>query len=161
MFFQLIILLRDPSVKYNNNLHFNGMVSYYFLGNNEIIDSIIKDNFRLIEKKNPSNSRLKVNLAIGYSARMEAVNAVKNLVKSNEKIDDINYNTIKKYFYSSFPDPDLIIRTGGMNRLSDFLLLQSAYSELYFTDVLWPDFKNEELDKAINKFYTTKRKYGT
>jgi undecaprenyl diphosphate synthase len=105
------------------------------------------------------NTGLILNLAFNYGSRQEIVTAVKNML--NDNVKDINEDVISKYLYTkNLPDPDLIIRTSGELRLSNFLLWQVAYSELHFTDVLWPDFKKEDLLKAIADYQSRDRRYG-
>lgn len=104
-------------------------------------------------------------LCINYGGRDEIKNAVKKIaekVKTGEiNPEDITENTISKYLYTAkMPDPDLIIRPSGEIRTSNFLLWQSAYSEYYFTDVLWPDFKTSDMDNAINSFNLRNRRFG-
>ena len=104
-------------------------------------------------------------LCINYGGRDEIKNAVKKIaekVKTSEiNPEDITENTISKYLYTAkMPDPDLIIRPSGEIRTSNFLLWQSAYSEYYFTDVLWPDFKTSDMDDAINAFNLRNRRFG-
>lgn len=123
-------------------------------------DSIIK-----IEEKTKNNTGLTLNLCINYGGREEIVNATKVIaskVSSGElKLTDINEGMFSTYLRTgNTPDPDLFIRAGGEKRLSGFLLWQSSYSELYFSDVLWPDFNELELDKAINEFNNRKRNFG-
>lgn len=123
-------------------------------------DSIIK-----IEEKTKNNTGLTLNLCINYGGREEIVNATKVIaskVSSGElKLTDINEGMFSTYLRTgNTPDPDLFIRAGGEKRLSGFLLWQSSYSELYFSDVLWPDFNEIELDKAINEFNNRKRNFG-
>ena len=117
-------------------------------------------------EKTKNNSGLKLQVAINYGSRAEITRAVKEIakkVKSNElKIEGINEKTINEnLFTSDIPDPDLLIRTGGEQRISNYLLWQSAYAELYYTQALWPDFTPEELDKAISEFNKRQRRYGT
>ena len=98
------------------------------------------------------------NICFNYGSRNEIVNAVNKLVERGEKV---NEETFSKYLYTSdLPDVDLIIRTSGEQRLSNFLLWQSAYAELYFTDVLWPDYTEQELQKALDWFDGRKRRFG-
>jgi undecaprenyl diphosphate synthase len=105
------------------------------------------------------NSGLILTLALSYSGRAEIVDAVQKII--NSKIKKINVKTFKNYLYlPNLPDPDLIIRTSGEMRISNFLLYQLAYSELYITSVLWPDFSKEELGKAIYEFQQRKRRFG-
>ena len=97
-------------------------------------------------------------IALNYGGRQEVVTAVNKLIKEGK---EVTVSSISENLYTaSFGEPDLIIRTGGEYRLSNFLLYQGAYSELYFTDVLWPDFDEAELDKAIESFGERKRRFG-
>ena len=99
-----------------------------------------------------------LNIGLNYGGRQEVVFAVKKLI---DKGEEITVDNISKELYSApFKDPDLIIRTGGEYRLSNFMLYQGAYSELYFTDVLWPDFNEAEFDKAIAEFGKRNRRFG-
>lgn len=99
-----------------------------------------------------------LNLAINYGGRQEIVHAVNELIKRGEAVTE---KSISDNLYTApFGDPDLIIRTGGEKRLSNFLLYQGAYAELYFTDVLWPDFNENDLDAALASFGERKRRYG-
>lgn len=99
-----------------------------------------------------------LNILIDYGGRGELVHAMNALVESGETVTEEN---IGKHLYTAgMPDPDLIIRTGGEVRLSNFLLYQAAYAELYFTNVLWPDFDEAELDKALENFASRERRYG-
>ncbi|MCQ2122710.1 MAG: isoprenyl transferase [Fibrobacter sp.] len=112
-----------------------------------------------------NNTGMQLNLAISYGARQEIVAAVKSIaaqVAAGEvKIDDIDENLFANNLYlKGAPDPDLIIRTGGEFRLSNYLLWQAAYSEFYVTDTLWPDFTKEEFLKAVEFFKTRERRFG-
>ncbi len=109
-------------------------------------------------EKSKNNTGSVLNVAINYGARQEIVHAVKTLVEKGEEITEESIS--KNLYTASFGEPDLIIRTGGELRLSNFMLYQGAYSELYFTDVLWPDFNEEEFDKAVLSFSARKRRYG-
>ncbi len=98
------------------------------------------------------------NICFNYGSRNEIVNAVNSLIEKGEKVDE---QTFSSYLYTGdLPDVDLVIRTSGEQRLSNFLLWQSAYAELYFTDTLWPDFNQEELQKALDWFEGRKRRFG-
>jgi undecaprenyl diphosphate synthase len=104
-------------------------------------------------------------VALSYSSKWEITNAVRSIarrVAENElSIEDIDDNLISDCMVTNFmPDPDLLIRTGKEQRLSNFLLWQCAYSEFYFTDVLWPDFDNNELCKAVYEYQQRQRRYG-
>ena len=110
------------------------------------------------EKKTSKNKKLQINLALNYGSKFELVNAFKNLKKTKE---DINEKNINKYLQTKdIPDPDMLIRTGNTNRLSNFLLWQIAYSEIFFEKKLWPDFNGKDYNKIINKFKKIKRNFG-
>ncbi len=105
------------------------------------------------------NTGMTLALALSYSGRQEIIDATNKIISSNEK--DINEDTFKNYLYSpKTPYPDLIIRTGGENRLSNFLLWQSAYSEISISEKNWPDFAEDDLISALNDFGSRTRKYG-
>ena len=110
------------------------------------------------EKKTSKNSKLQINLALNYGSKSELVNAFKNLNKKKEKI---NENNISKYLQTKdIPDPDLLIRTGNTKRLSNFLLWQLAYSEIFFVKKLWPAFNEKDYKKLIQKYKKIKRNFG-
>jgi undecaprenyl diphosphate synthase len=105
-----------------------------------------------------NNTGMVLHIAFNYGGRREIVDAINSLKKTNIQISENKFNM---YLYEpNMPDPDIIIRTGGDYRLSNFLLWQSAYSELFFTKTLWPDFKYSDLSKIINKFWLRKRNFG-
>lgn len=107
------------------------------------------------------HERLKVNLALNYGGRDEILNAVRKIIKEKVPLRSLNEKNFSRFLYTNGePDPDLIIRTGGEIRLSNFLLWQMSYSELFFTNTLWPDFDEEELDKAITEYQKRKRNFG-
>ena len=107
------------------------------------------------------HERLKVNLALNYGGRDEILNAVRKIIQEKIPLKKLNEKTFSHFLYTSGgPDPDLIIRTAGEVRISNFLLWQMSYSELYFTDTLWPDFDEKELDKAIVEYQKRQRNFG-
>ena len=110
------------------------------------------------EKKTSKNSKIQINLALNYGSKFELVNAIKKIVKNNININEKN---IEKFLYTkNIPNPDILIRTGNTKRLSNFLLWQIAYSEIFFERKLWPDFNEKDYSKIINKFKKVKRNYG-
>ena len=112
-------------------------------------------------KKTQHCSSMTLNLALNYSGREELVRACKKLISSGLREDQITPEAISENLYTAGqPDPDLIIRTSGEQRLSNYLLFQAAYSELYFTDVYWPDFTPDELEKALADFTKRQRRFG-
>ncbi|MEI6814994.1 MAG: isoprenyl transferase [Bacteroidota bacterium] len=116
-------------------------------------------------EKTKNNKRMTLVLALSYSSRMELVEAMKSIAKDvaagKINADEIDENTIIQNIYTKdIPDPELLIRTSGEHRISNFLLWQSAYTELYFTDTLWPDFGKEKLYEAIIDFQSRERRFG-
>jgi len=109
-----------------------------------------------------NNTKAVLNLALNYGGRSELVDAVKQIIADNIPADKIDEEMIEKHLYNGgqLPDPDLIIRTGGAKRTSNFLTWQSVYSELYFTETLWPDFSKKDLDAALRDFARRKRNFG-
>ena len=110
------------------------------------------------EKKTSNNKRLQLNLALNYGSKYELINAIKKLKKKKEKITENNFT---KYFQTKdIPDPDLLIRTGNTKRLSNFLLWQLAYAEIFFEKKLWPDFNEKDYRKIILEYKQIKRNFG-
>jgi len=112
----------------------------------------------LAEKKTFKNKKIQINLALNYGSKSELTNAFKNLLRNKEKINEKNIS--KNLYTKNIPDPDLLIRTGNTNRLSNFLLWQLAYSEIFFEKKLWPEFNKKDYDKIIRKFKRIKRNFG-
>ena len=112
----------------------------------------------LAEKKTFKNKTLQINLALNYGSKFELVDAIKKLKKSKDKISEKNID--KHLQTKGIPDPDLLIRTGNTNRLSNFLLWQLAYSEIFFEKKLWPDFNEKDYNKLIKKYKGIKRNFG-
>ena len=110
------------------------------------------------EKKTESNKKLQINLALNYGSKNELINAFKLINKKKEKINE--KNVTKHLQTKNIPDPDILIRTGNTKRLSNFLLWQVAYSEIFFEKKLWPDFNEKDYDKIIKKFKNIKRNFG-
>ena len=114
---------------------------------------------KISEKKTSKNKRLQINLALNYGSKSEIINAFKQLEQNKEIINEKNLN---KYLQTkNIPDPDLLIRTGNTKRLSNFLLWQLAYSEIFFEKKLWPDFNEKDYNKIIKKYSTIKRNFGS
>jgi len=110
------------------------------------------------EKKTSKNRKLQINLALNYGSKFELINAFKSLKKNKEKINEKN---LAKYLQTkNIPDPDLLIRTGNTQRLSNFLLWQAAYAEIFFEKKLWPEFNEKDYNKIIKKFKNIKRNFG-
>ena len=111
--------------------------------------------------KTKDNTRMDLVLALSYSGRGEILNAVQNIIKDRKEPEEINEATFQQYLTTkNVPDPELLIRTSGEYRISNFLLWQIAYSELYFTDTLWPDFRRADLYGAILNYQIRERRFG-
>ena len=112
----------------------------------------------LAEKKTSKNSKIQINLALNYGAKFELISAIKKLQKNKNKINEKN---IEKFLYTkNIPDPDLMIRTGNTNRLSNFLLWHLAYAEIFFEKKMWPDFNDKDYLKIINDYKNLKRNFS-
>ncbi len=136
-----------------------------FIGENEMLASDIVAAMRKLETDTAQNDGLTLCIALSYGSRQEIVNAVKKtatLVKKGDiSVDDIDIKMFSDMLYTkSIPDPDLLIRTSGEQRISNYLLWQLAYTELYFTKTLWPDFNKDELVAIIKDYKTRERRYG-
>ena len=135
------------------------------IGNLEKLPKSAQDQLLGVIEKTKHNSRMTLTLALSYGSREEIVNAVRNIsnkVKNNIiSIDSIDDSIINEHLYTqNLPEVDLLIRTSGEHRISNFLLWQIAYAELYFTDVLWPDFKEQDLYEAIISYQKRERRFG-
>ena len=110
------------------------------------------------EKKTSKNTKLQINLALNYGSKLELIDAFKKITRGNNKINEKN---IEKYLQTkNIPDPDILIRTGNTKRLSNFLLWQIAYSEIFFEKKLWPEFNEKDYNKIINNYKKIKRNFG-
>ncbi len=128
-----------------------------FLGNRNFSSKLSKL-LNIAEKKTSNNNILQINLALNYGSKDELLNAFKNLQKKKMKVNQ--KNLIKYLQTKDIPDPDLLIRTGNTKRLSNFLLWQLAYSEIFFEKKLWPEFKEKDYNKILKKFKLIKRNFG-
>jgi|TARA_B110000971_G_scaffold218077_1_gene256163 undecaprenyl diphosphate synthase len=126
-------------------------------GKTQNLPSKIIKTLKTITRKTSDNKRLVVNLAINYGSKNEIIDAVKKINYNNQKITE---EKITKNLYSNLVFPDILIRTGGQKRLSNFMLWQIAYTEIFFLDKMWPDFLKSDLKKIINKYYKIKRNFG-
>ncbi len=136
-----------------------------FIGERYMLDADIRQMMADLEQETSAYDKMTLCIALSYGSRQEIISAVKKtaeLIKSgNISLEDIDINLFSDMLYTKdIPDPDLLIRTSGEKRISNYLLWQSAYSELAFTDVLWPDFTPEHLQKIIDDFKTRERRYG-
>ena len=132
-----------------------------FLGDLSAIPDQTRKAVELALDKTTNNKSLFINIALNYGGRDEIVHAVKNIINDGLKAENIDEEMISNYLYTKdIPDPDLLIRPGGELRISNFLIYQIAYSELYFSDTLWPDFKEDEFDKALEEYSRRNRRFG-
>jgi len=145
-------------------MHENGVV-INFIGNTKQLSPKLQEILKDAVELTKNNSGVRLQIAFNYGARDEITRAVRDIaqkIKNNElNPEDIDENTISNSLYtSSIPDPDLLIRTGGEMRVSNYLLWQIAYSEIYVTKTLWPEFGKEALSTAIEEFHSRQRRYG-
>ena len=136
-------------------------VKICFLGDLTKLNKKLVEIIQNAQEKTKNNTGVNLNIAFNYGSRDEITNAVKAIVKEGIPFEDITEETVSKHLYTkNIPDPDLLIRTGGEKRISNYLLWQAAYSEIYVTDAFWPDFDREQLDKAIIDFDKRNRRFG-
>jgi len=142
------------------DLHANG-VQLRHIGRLERLSEGLQKKVRRAVELTSGNDRLVLNIAWNYGGRDEIVHAIQEIIRAGLKPEEIDENVIQQYLYTrDCTDPDLVIRTSGEYRVSNFLIWQSAYSEWYFTPVLWPDFDREELLKAIQTYASRERRFG-
>lgn len=136
-------------------------VKIKFLGDLTKLNAKLVEIIENAENKTKNNTGVNLNIAFNYGSRDEITNAVKAIVKEGISAEEITEDTISSHLYTkNIPDPDLLIRTGGEKRISNYLLWQIAYSEVYVTDAYWPEFDEEELAKAITEFEHRNRRFG-
>jgi len=152
-------LKKELDTLIKNNIKLNS------IGNLENLPKSVQKELKEVIEKTKNNNRMTLTLALSYGSREEIVNAVKNIsdkVKNNIiSIDSIDDSIINNHLYThDLPDVDLVVRTSGEHRISNFLLWQIAYAEFYFIDVLWPDFSEEHLYEAIISYQKRERRFG-
>mgnify|MGYP001275242530 CR=1 FL=1 len=136
-------------------------VKIKIFGSRKNLPNKIIDIFENIEKNSSYNKNLNLNIAFNYGFKEEIKNIFKKITKKDVNINIDNEKEIKSLFYiGGIPDPDILIRTGGHKRLSNFIMYNLTYTELFFTETLWPDFSEKEFDNIINKYLRINRKYG-
>ena len=143
----------------------NDNIQLRMIGRTERVPKTLLETIEAVIRETADNTGLIVNLAFNYGARIEIVDAVKDIARNVREgkleADDISEETISQALYThGLPDPDLLIRTSGEQRISNFLLWQLSYAELYFTEKYWPDFNAREFKKAIINFQSRERRYG-
>ncbi len=136
-------------------------VKMNFIGNLSQLNQNLQNIIEKSKEKTKDNTGVVLTVAINYGSRDEIVYAIKNIIKSGISVDEITEETVSKNLYTNnLPDPDLLIRTSGEKRISNYLLWQIAYSELYVTDVFWPDFDKKQLMIAVDEFNKRQRRWG-
>ncbi len=140
-------------------------VKLTFIGNLEPLPQNLYKSMLKSMQETQANTGINLQVAINYGSRLEIANAVKNIAQAvlsgNIQIDQIDEKMVANFLYTkNIPDPELVIRTGGQMRLSNYLLYQSAYTEIYVTPKLWPEFTPADFDAAMNDFISRKRNYG-
>ena len=153
----LFSLLEEYLLK-NLNILLKNNIKFKVLGNLNKFPKSLKNSLNNAIKLTSKNRKLQINLALNYGSKDEILRSVKLI---NKKRIQISIKNIEKNLYTSnIPDPDILIRTGNTNRLSNFLLWQLSYSEIFFIKKLWPDFNKNDFNKILNKFKKIKRNYG-
>ena len=154
----LFDLIRKSLKKKINKIIKQG-IRVNIIGKKKELPQDIKKIIKLIEKKTIKNKKITLNLALNYGSKEEIINAFGNLI--SKKKGKISINDFEKELYThNIPDPEILIRTGGTKRLSNFLLWQLAYTEIFFIDKLWPDFNKKDFNNILNKFYNIRRNFG-
>ncbi len=160
----LFTIMIEESEKALPNLIKHG-IKVRFIGDRNLFPVRTHSMVEKVEKETASGAKLALNILFCYGGRQEILAAVKQIVndvKAGKLTDAPDEETFKKYLWTStIPDPDLIIRTGGFKRLSNFITYQSTYSELYFIDRFWPDLTEKDLDEALREYGQRKRNFGT
>ena len=147
--------------KYFEDLVVDNGVKIKIFGSRKNLPNKILDIFENIEKLSLNNNTLNLNIAFNYGFKDEIKKVLKKVKDNSLEIDLNNEQEIDKLFdIGKFPDPDILIRTGGYKRLSNFIMYNLTYTELFFTDTLWPDFSQEEFNNIINEYSNIRRKYG-
>ncbi len=160
----LMNLLREYLDKNFEELKKND-IKIVFIGERYMLEQDIIEKIEKLERETSKNASMTMQVALSYGSRQEIIGAVKkvaSLVKNQDiNLEDITEDLFSKLLYTSgTPDPDLVIRTSGEQRISNYMLWQIAYSELFFTDTLWPDFTKDELVTIVENFKTRERRYG-
>jgi undecaprenyl diphosphate synthase len=130
-----------------------------FIGKLSELPSKLQKSIKLSEKKTIKKKLLQVNIALNYGSKIELINAIKKIKQKKIKINEANIDN--NLYSKDSPDPDILIRTGGTHRLSNFLLWQLSYTEIFFEKKLWPDFKVNDFNKILKKFKSVKRNFGS
>ena len=155
----LLNLINDERVQRNK-------IRVKIIGSIETLPGFLQDSIKKVEDATKDYNGYKLNIAVAYGGREEIIEAIRKIAEEYKQgkitMDDITEENFKKYLYDgTIPDPDLILRTSGEERVSNFLLWQGAYSELYFSDVFWPELRKLDFLRAVRSHQTRKRRFGT
>lgn len=160
----LMNLLKKELGKEIKNLIKNG-VNLKVIGETKLLEEDLRKDIETAQKLTKKNTKLYLNIALSYGSRQEIVNSAKKIaarVQTGDlQLDDIDENLFSNFLYTGdAPDPDIMIRTSGEKRISNFLLWQLCYTELFFLDVLWPDFTQEHISQVVDEYKKRDRRYG-
>ena len=154
-------IIYDNFSKTFNDLVKQKGVKIKIFGNRKNLPKKILEIFKNIEESSINNKKLNLNIAFNYGFKDEIKNILSNFIKKGSKINlDYEKNIDNLFFLGSLPDPDILIRTGGFKRLSNFIMYNLTYTELFFTETLWPDFSEKEFNLIIDQYLNIDRKYG-
>ncbi len=128
------------------------------IGDIKLFPKLLIKKIKIVEKKSANKKQIQINMALNYGSRQEILRSIKNVIK--KKININEKNITNNLYTKDIPDPEILIRTGDTNRISNFLMWQSIYAEIFFIKKLWPDFNQNDFNKIINKFNKIKRNFG-
>ena len=147
-------------LKKDINFLISNKIKIKIIGEKKNLDRNLLKNFKNIEKLTSENYDITINIAFNYSSKLEIINSINKILKKKNKTANIK-DLEENLYAGKIPNPEILIRTGGFNRLSDFLLWQLSYAEFFFLKKLWPDFKSTDLIYIINKYKKIKRNFGS
>ncbi len=147
-------------LKKDINFLISNKIKIKIIGEKKNLDRNLLKNFKNIEKLTSENYDITINIAFNYSSKLEIINSINKILKKKNKTANIK-DLEENLYAGKIPNPEILIRTGGFNRLSDFLLWQLSYAEFFFLKKLWPDFKSTDLINIINKYKKIKRNFGS
>ena len=156
-----LMKLFEKSLKKNQNIFHQNRIKVRIIGNKKELKKSLQEVIKDVEKLTQKNDKLTLNLAINYGGRWDIIQAIKRLIKAQISFRKVNEELVNSLLSTeNLPEPDLVIRTGGEKRLSNFLVWQTTYSELFFLDKYWPDFTEKDLDRILKEFQRRQRRFG-
>ena len=156
IFFLIYLLEKYIDKQFENLLKKN--IRLNVLGNLNKFPNSLKKKLNKAQKISSKNNKIQINLALNYGSKEEIVSSVKKIINSSKRINEINIS--KNLYTKDIPDPEILIRTGNRFRLSNFLLWQTSYTEIFFVKKLWPDFNKNDFNKIISRFKNMRRNFG-